>query len=580
MTFLHGPQALEQSIDACLSQHSVKAAPYAMLIIDGEQKIRLANERAEALFGYSSTELSGQDIEILISVRHRPIFENRISTLINLPPPLTLPFTGELSGRRKDGSELSIEIGLNSFETSGKRYFLASMLDVSGRRYHEEALRLAVEAAPNAMLMLDEEGMIALVNRAAAELFGYSRDELLSQPIQILVPERFCARDEALMAKFLGSHIARLARAGRMQFGRRKDGTEIPVEIGLNPIETPRGEATLVSMIDGTEQWRYEEELRRSQREAIKDKQRAEDRAFLLRRVWDEIVSLAIRCELPGADAARAQMMDAYEDPSHVEGSLAAILTTFEKAFRGYVDANQRLAAQNQALATAKAVTETANRELEAFSYSVAHDLRSPLRSVDGFCQILEEDYSDKLDETGRNYLGRVRRAAQHMATLIDDLLRLASITQGDLTLSTVNLSRIAAHLRDNLCDNAPGRCVDFTIAEDLIVNGDPRLLRVVLENLFSNAWKFTATEPATRIEFGSTLIDGQTVFYVRDNGVGFDMAYARNLFRAFQRVHSVQEFPGTGIGLATAQRIISKHGGRIWAEAAPGEGATFFFVL
>ena len=244
------------------------------------------------------------------------------------------------------------------------------------------------------------------------------------------------------------------------------------------------------------------------------------------------------------------------------------------------MDANCKLAAKNQALATAKAVTEAANRELEAFSYSVAHDLRAPLRSVDGFCQILDEEYSEKLDETGRNYLSRVRRAAQHMGTLIDDLLHLARITQGDLARSTVNLSHIAAQIRDSLRDNAPERAVDFTIAKDLIVNGDPRLLRVVLENLFSNAWKFTATQPAAHIEFGAEPIDGQTALYVRDNGVGFDMAYAGHLFRAFQRLHHVREFPGTGIGLATVQRIINKHGGRIWAKAAPDEGATFFFVL
>jgi light-regulated signal transduction histidine kinase (bacteriophytochrome) len=333
-------------------------------------------------------------------------------------------------------------------------------------------------------------------------------------------------------------------------------------------------------MIDVTEQQRHEEELRRSQREAIEDKQRAEDRAVLLRRFWDEIVALAIRCKLPGADAAPALMLDACQDPSHVEESLAAILTTFEKVCRGYVDANRRLAAHNHALAAAKSVTEAANRELEAFSYSVAHDLRAPLRGVDGFCQILDEDYSDKLDETGRNYLNRVRRAAQHMGTLIDDLLRLARITQGDLVRSTVNLSQIAAQIRDGLRDSAPERAVEFTIANDLIVSGDPRLLRVVLENLLSNAWKFTATQPAARIEFGAKLIDDQTVLYVRDNGVGFDMAYAGKLFRAFQRLHNIHEFPGTGIGLATVQRILSKHGGRIWAEAAPDKGATFLFIL
>ena len=320
--------------------------------------------------------------------------------------------------------------------------------------------------------------------------------------------------------------------------------------------------------------------LSQRQREAIEDKQRAEDRAYLLRRFWDEIVALAIRCELPGAGAAPALMLDACQDPSHVEDSLAAILTTFEQAFRGYMDANRKLAAQNQALATAKAVTEAANRELEAFSYSVAHDLRAPLRSVDGFCQILDEEYSSKLDETGRNYLSRVRGAAQHMGTLIDDLLHLARITQGDLARSTVNLSQIAAQITDGLHDSAPERAVEFTIAKDIIVSGDPRLLRVVLENLFSNAWKFTAAQPVAHIEFGSELIDGQTVLYVRDNGVGFDMAYAGKLFRAFQRLHSVHEFPGTGIGLATVQRILNKHGGRIWAEASPGRGATFLFVL
>ncbi len=241
---------------------------------------------------------------------------------------------------------------------------------------------------------------------------------------------------------------------------------------------------------------------------------------------------------------------------------------------------NRKLAAQNRALAAAKAATDASNRELEAFSYSVAHDLRSPLRSVNGFCQILEEEYAQRLDETGRDYLGRVRRAAQHMAALIDDLLRLARITQGGMSHTIVNLSQIAADIRDDLRDSAPGRAVEFTIAPNILTSGDARLLRIVLENLLSNAWKFTATQPVARIEFGSEVTDGQTVLYVRDNGVGFDMAYAGRLFSAFQRLHGVHEFPGTGIGLATAQRIVNKHRGRIWAEAVSGKGATFRFVL
>ncbi len=241
---------------------------------------------------------------------------------------------------------------------------------------------------------------------------------------------------------------------------------------------------------------------------------------------------------------------------------------------------NRRLAAKNRALAAAKSAIEASNRELEAFSYSVAHDLRSPLRSVDGFSEILEEEYADRLDETGRDYIGRIRRSAQRMGTLIDDLLRLARITQGGLSLSRVNLSDIAAEISDELQRGPSGRRAEFMIAPDILASGDARLLRVVLENLLSNAWKFTASQPVACIEFGSEPMGGQTVLYVRDNGVGFDMAYAGKLFGAFQRLHGADEFPGTGIGLATVQRIVNKHGGRIWAEAALGKGATFRFIL
>lgn len=487
---------------------------------------------------------------------------------------------GDLTGRRKDGSEVPIEIGLNPIEMTRGQFILASILDITERRYHEEALQLTVEAAPNAMLMADRQARIALVNRGAEQLFGYARDELIGQPVEILAPERFRALNPRMMAKFLQKPRAHQIGVARDLFVRRKDGSEVPVEIGVNSIETPRGRFTLASILDITERHRYEDELRRSQSEALAGKQRAEHRALLLRRLWEETVALAIRCGLPGADAAPKLMVTACENPSHVEESLAAVLATFETAFRGYMEANGKLAAQNRALAAAKAVTEASNRELEAFSYSVAHDLRSPLRSVEGFCQILEEDYSSVLDAAGLDYLARVRRAAQHMGVLIDDLLRLARITQGDLSCTIVNLSPIAAQIRDALLDASPGRTAEFTIAPDIMAAGDPRLLRVVLENLLSNAWKFTATQPSPRVEFGSERANGQNVIFVRDNGVGFDMAYAGKLFGAFQRLHSARDFPGTGIGLATVQRIINKHGGRIWAELEPGKGAIFRFVL
>ena len=227
---------------------------------------------------------------------------------------------------------------------------------------------------------------------------------------------------------------------------------------------------------------------------------------------------------------------------------------------------------------------ESTNRELESFSYSVSHDLRAPLRSIDGFSQILLEDYADDLDEDGKAYLGRVRSASQRMGHLIDDLLGLSRVTRGSMRRERVDLSSIGREVARSLMETDRARTVEFLIEDGLEVQGDPRLVRVVLENLLGNAFKFTGKEPEARIEFGKdpglTARGRVPVYYVRDNGAGFDEAYAGKLFGAFQRLHGQDEFEGTGIGLATVQRVVHRHGGRIWAEGKVGEGATFYLTL
>jgi signal transduction histidine kinase len=221
------------------------------------------------------------------------------------------------------------------------------------------------------------------------------------------------------------------------------------------------------------------------------------------------------------------------------------------------------------------------NRELEAFSYSVSHDLRAPLRSIEGFSQILLEDYADKLGEEGEDYVGRVRVASRRMALLIDDLLDLSRVSRRPLRREPVDLSAQTREIAAELRRSQPERDVEFVIADGLTANGDARLLRLALENLLGNSWKFTSREERARIEFGSTALEGrERVYFVRDNGVGFDETYAGKLFGAFQRLHGAAEFEGTGIGLATVQRIVRRHGGRVWAEGEVGEGATFFFTL
>jgi signal transduction histidine kinase len=223
---------------------------------------------------------------------------------------------------------------------------------------------------------------------------------------------------------------------------------------------------------------------------------------------------------------------------------------------------------------------EVVNRELEAFAYSVSHDLRAPLRSINGFSQILLEDYGDEIDARGQDSLRRLRAASLRMGRLIEDLLTLSRLTRGGIRQELVDLSAVAQAIAAQLLDTEPERQVAFEIGEGIVAVGDPRLLQVVLDNLLSNAWKFTSRKPQARIEFGTLQLDGQDVYFVRDDGAGFDMAYAEKLFGAFQRLHALDEFDGTGIGLATVQRIVHRHGGQVWAEAAVDQGATFYFTL
>jgi two-component system, NtrC family, sensor kinase len=252
-----------------------------------------------------------------------------------------------------------------------------------------------------------------------------------------------------------------------------------------------------------------------------------------------------------------------------------------EQLLRAELEAVEARAARAMAEERAKLVAEleAKNEELESFSYSVAHDLRAPLRSIDGFGLALLEDYADKLDDDGKTYLAYVRESAQQMAQLIDDMLALSQVTRGEFERAPVDLTRIARSVGAELARAAPARTVDFIVADGLVAEGDGRLVTIAFENLLGNAWKYSGQRTRARIEVGALDVEPRT-FFVRDNGAGFDMAYADKLFGMFQRLHAKSEFEGTGIGLATVQRVVRRHGGKIWADAAVGQGATFYFTL
>jgi len=223
---------------------------------------------------------------------------------------------------------------------------------------------------------------------------------------------------------------------------------------------------------------------------------------------------------------------------------------------------------------------EAVNQELEAFAYSVSHDLRAPLRGIDGFSKALLEDYQDTLDDTGRDYLNRVRVATQRMGILIDELLKLSRITRATLKCTAVDLSQLATEVLQDLQDTAPDHPAQILIQPGLQVHGDSGLLKVALENLLGNAWKYSGKRADPRIEFGRFADGAETIYFISDNGVGFDMDYADKLFGAFQRLHHREQFEGSGIGLATVKRIVHRHGGRIWADSKPDEKTTFYFTL
>jgi len=350
------------------------------------------------------------------------------------------------------------------------------------------------EFAPDAIVVVNREGRIVQVNKRTETLFGYTREELLSSDPDVLLPERFREKHREHRKSYMSEPRIRPMGTGLELYGRRKNGSEFPVDISLGVLQP-----------DQTAQ---------------------------------DIVILAVVRDITERKEAERELFEA------------------------------------------KTQLERSNKDLEQFAYSVSHDLRAPLRHIDGFIRMLDEDLQGKLNDKEKDYIQRVQAGSAKMQELINALLSLSRFANGDLNRSTVDLTALAKSISAELVRSQPGRRVDFVIANDLTADGDPVLLRIALQNLIENAWKFTGNRAIAKIEFGVKQLNGSPVYFVKDDGIGFDMENANRLFTPFHRLHTTAEFPGIGIGLATAQRIIHHHRGRIWAEGAANKGATFYFTL
>jgi PAS domain S-box-containing protein len=583
-----------------------------------ECRLVLWNKQHEKLLGFNAEEMKDRYVTEWFAPENRAALMKAIDKVMEKGQDSLETYL-----MAKDGHQIPFFLPGVRFEADGHSYFMGVGMDLTERKKAEKDLQESEELFRNLFryhaavkLIIDPDtGCIIDANEAAVKYYGWPREQITRMKIQdvnMSEPEEIKEAMEKV----------RNQKRISFEFRHRKaDGSVHDVEIFSSNIKVQGNDILHTIVYDITERKLAEEKLKKSERlyhslfenmlngfqycKMIFDQEHPMDYIYLdVNMAFESLTGLQdvigknVSDVLPGIQESDPEFFEIFGrvaltgKPEKLEIYLRALKRWFSASVYSpekeyfvtiFEDITERKKAEDEIQKLNESLEQRVRErtaELEAFSYSVSHDLRAPLRTIDGFGLALLEDYDMNLDTQGKDYLARIRTAASTMAELIEDMLKLSRITRSEMDIIKVNLSNIAKSITDELRKSQPQRIVNIKIADSLDESADPRLMRIVLENLLGNAWKFTGKNEPAEIEFGLIKKDKEEVYFVRDNGAGFDMEYAHKLFAPFQRLHNIEEYPGTGIGLAIIKRIIHRHGGKVWAEGVPDKGATFYFTL
>jgi PAS domain S-box-containing protein len=618
----------------------LESAPDAMVIVDAKGKIALANAQAEKLFGYAREEMIGQPVELLVPPRLHEAHQKHRTGYFADPRIRQMGAGIELYGVRKDGIEVPVEISLSPLETDEGVLVSAAIRDITDRKKAEEKFRGLLESAPDAMVIVDASGAITLVNRQTERLFGYSREELIGQPVELLVPQRLRDGHQRHRTAYSTGPRVRGMRAGMELLGVRKDGTEVPVEISLSPLETSEGVLISSAIRDITEQKRLKEELQWRNAALL-------EASEFVNSIFQSSTEYSIIAEdldgniLAWNEGARriygytsAEMVGKenvrvlYAPEELASGKVGSALTTaletgkFEGEFQrvrktgelfparltitlrrdsegnpiGYVliskdiseekALEEQLKRKNQEIEEQYRRVQQANRLKSEFLANMSHELRTPLNAIIGFSELMHDGKVGPISEEHKEYLGDILTSSRHLLQLINDVLDLSKVESGKMELhpEPVVLEKLVGEVRDILRTLASQKRITTEVAIDPSLSEvitDPGKLKQVLYNYLSNALKFTPEEGRVRIRILPET-GGAWRLEVEDTGIGIRPEDIGRLFVEFQQLDasSAKKFPGTGLGLALTRRIVEAQGGRVGVDSTPGKGSVFFAVL